>query len=337
MDAPARYSFGAGVDLRLTGDRAAARHFAAEYAGARVQDDGSPPALDVRFAPAPPGGPRIDGGHKTARWTVAAPAPAGGAPLRATIRLRGRPRVFGLSLVQGYFVEPLLSVAVARAGGVLLPSAAIGEDGGALLIMGGSGTGKSSLSARALAAGRAVLGDDQILLDADGRCRRFPRRMRFYSDLELTAPAAYARLPPALRVQLQARKAVKRMSRGFVAPSLAVSPSQIAAGGETRGPLALRRLVLLERVPDLPALRSEPGDPAAAVAYGLRLLDEQRARLRAGGDPGWGAAWPAIRALEESALTSALGGLNVSRVSVPGSWPAARAIAALAEHLRTEA
>ncbi|HVF79946.1 MAG TPA: hypothetical protein VNA28_16760, partial [Solirubrobacteraceae bacterium] len=195
VDVCSRYRFLPGVDLRLTGDRTTARHYAAEYAGAEVADDGSAVALDVRFAPAAPSdGVRIEGGHKTARWTVTAPAPAGG-PLRAGIELRGRPRFFGLSLVQGYFVEPLLSVAVARAGHVLLPSAAIGEEGGVLVIMGSSGTGKSSLSARALAAGRPVLGDDQILLDGAGDCRRFPRRMRFYSDLPQTAPAAFARLP----------------------------------------------------------------------------------------------------------------------------------------------
>lgn len=331
-----RYAFCPGVDLRLTGDRAAGRHFAAEYAGAEVPDDGSPPALDVRFAALPAGGPRIAGGHKTARWTVVAPAPAEAGPLRATIALRGRPRGFGLSLAQGYFVEPLLSVAVAGAGGVLLPSAAIAEDDGALLIMGGSGTGKSSVSARAIAAGRAILGDDQVLLDAGGRCRRFPRRMRFYSDLELTAPAAYAGLPPAARARLRARKTVKRISRGFVAPSLAVAATQIAVGGVARGPLPLTRLVLLERVPGATALREEPGDRTAAVAYGLGLLDAQRERLRAGGDDGWEDVWRDVRAREQATLTTALAGLSVTRVAVPGSWPAPRAIAALAKHLRTE-
>lgn len=330
----ARFAFQTGVDLRLAGDRAVQRHFAAEYAGAAVPDDVSVPSLDVRFVRAPPAGPRIDGGHKTARWCVVAPATESG-PLRAAIALRGWPGSFCLSLVQGYFVEPLLSIAVARAGAVLLPSAAIGEDGGALVIMGSSGTGKSSLSARALAAGRPVLGDDQILLDGDGRCRRFPRRMRFYSDLAQTAPAAYARLPASARRQLQARKLAKLLSRGFVRPSFAVAATEIAAGA-VRGPLALRRVVLLQRSREATRLTEEPTDADVAVAHGLTLLAEQRVRLRDGADPPWAAALAGATALERATLCAALGGLSVTRISVPHGWSAPRAITALAAQLGTE-
>jgi hypothetical protein len=330
----ARFAFPTGVDLRLAGDRAAQRHFAAEYAGAGVPDDGSVPSLDVRFVGAPPQGPRIEGGHKTARWSVVAPAAPSGS-LRADIALRGRPRFFGLSLVQGYFVEPLLSIAVARAGAVLLPSAAIGENGGALVIMGSSGTGKSSLSARALAAGRPVLGDDQILLDGDARCWRFPRRMRFYSDLPQTAPAAYARLPRSARRQLQARKLAAVLSRGFVRPSFAVQATAIAAGG-VPGPLALRRVVLLERSSEADRLTEEPACPEVAVAHGLKLLAEQRARLREGGDPAWAAALEGAAELERGTLGAALGAAAVTRISVPRGWSAPRAITALAAHLGTE-
>lgn len=334
MGTAARFAFPTGVDLRLAGDRAAQQHFAAEYAGAGAPDDDSVPSLDVRFVRAPPAGPRIEGGHKTARWSVVAPAAEAGS-LRAAIALRGYPRFFGLSLVQGYFVEPLLSVAVARAGAVLLPSAAIGEDGGALVIMGSSGTGKSSLSARALAAGRPVLGDDQILLDGDGRCWRFPRRMRFYSDLPQTAPAAYARLPASARRQLQARKLAKLLSRGFVRPSYAIQATEIAAGAAT-GPLALRRVVLLERSDETAQLTEQPAGAQVAVAHGLKLLAEQRARLAAGGDPGWPAALESAAALERQTLSAALGGTPVTRICVPRGWSAPRAITALAAHLGTE-
>ncbi|HEX8157520.1 MAG TPA: hypothetical protein VF526_09050 [Solirubrobacteraceae bacterium] len=332
--AAARFSFPTGVDLRLAGDRAARRHFAAEYAGAAAPDDGSVPSLEVRFVRTSPAGPRIEGGHKTARWSVLAPAAASGS-LRAAIALRGRPRFFGLSLVQGYFVEPLLSIAVARAGAVLLPSAAIGEDGGALVIMGSSGTGKSSLSARALAAGRTVLGDDQILLDGDGCCWRFPRRMRFYSDLAQTAPAAYARLPPSARRQLQARKVAKVLSRGFVRPSFAIQATQIGARAPT-GPLALRRVVLLERSDEATQLTEEPAAVHVAVAHGLELLAEQRARLGAGEDPGWPALLQGAAALERQTLSAALGEARVTRICVPRGWSAPLAIAAMAAHLGTE-
>src|SRR5215210_4284216 len=122
----ARYRFRPELHLRVSGDRAALRHFDAEYGEAAVPDDGAPPAAEVRFTRRLRGGTTSKGGHKTVRWLVGRSEPDA-APLRADVELRGAPRSFGLSLVQGYFVEPLVSVAAARAGYVLLPAAATGD------------------------------------------------------------------------------------------------------------------------------------------------------------------------------------------------------------------
>ena len=329
-----RYSFRPRLDLRVTGDRAALRHFQAEYGAAAVPDDGSPPVVEVRFRRGVAGSGRIEGGHKTVRWTVALSS-SGAAPLAADVELGGVPRSFALSLVQGYFIEPLLSVAAARAGYVLLPAAAIRTEDTALVLMGASGAGKSTLSVRALATGRGLLGDDQILVDAEGRCFRFPRRMRFYSDLRLAAPAAWARLRAGPRARLQARRAVRALSRGIVAPSLPLAAAEIADPGPA-GPFPVGHVVLLERSPQAHELRREPLDESAATAHAIALLDAQRDRLAAGATRAWEETLAQARELEAGTLAAGFAVARLERVAVPRSWSAGQAVGRLAAELGTE-
>jgi len=330
-----RYTFLPDLDLRVAGDRVVLRHFRAEYGAGATPENGSAPGVEVRFGRRQGDQRRAsEGGHKSVRWRISLASPEA-SPLSADIELRGAPRSFGLSLIQGYFVEPLLSVAAARSGYVLLPAAAIERSGDALVLLGASGTGKSSLSARALAAGRGILGDDQILLDAAGRCFRFHRRMRFYSDLRLTAPAAWARLPVRARAGLQARRALRTLSRGFVAPSLALGANEIGDPGAS-GPLRARRFVLLERSGQGSELRREPVDIDTMIARALALLDAQRDRFAAGAGGPWRAALAAVAASERRTLEAVFANAPLERVIVPGSWTAPHAIGALAAELQTE-
>ncbi len=304
------------------------RHFRHEY-GPPAADSAAPPALDVVFARSLPDDATVVAGrYKTVRWRVALSDPAE-HPLRAAISLAGRPRSFGLSLVQGWFVEALLSLGAARAGQVLLPAAALEDGDGALALMGGSGSGKTSVSIRALAAGRGIVGDDQFLLDAEGRCRRLPRRLRLYSDLPLTAPDAFGRLPARARAALRGREVLRRLSRGSARPSFAVDVALL--GRALAGPLELTRLVLIERQQGLDELKTVDTDPEAAVRQALELLDSQRARLpRAGG---WDETLAEVRDTERRTLTAAFAGLPVERLTLPAAWPAPKAVSRLADAL----
>ncbi|MBW3609719.1 MAG: hypothetical protein KY463_15550 [Actinobacteria bacterium] len=319
----------------MRGDARALRHFDAEYAEAARGEDGSSPAVEVGF-----GREReravalIAGGHKTVRWRIALGG-AASSPLTAHVGLRGAPRSFALSLVQGYFVESLIAIAAARAGHVLLPAAALGQSGGALVMLGASGTGKSSISVRALGAGACVLGDDQILVDRDGSCFRFPRRMRFYSDLRLTAPAVWARLPQTARRALQARRVVRVLSRGLVAPSLPLAAHVIGDPGSA-GPLQAVRFVLIERAASVHDLTLTPVAADEAVAQGLALLASQRERFAAGIDESWRAALDEVAELERAILVRAFARAPIERLAVPHAWDAARAIPELAAALGTE-
>lgn len=335
MIAARSYAFTSELRLRITGDPGVLGHFDAEYAPAAVLDTENV-RLEIAFGDALEGCGDlvVRGGHKTVGWRVALSS-ADADPLRACIRLSGIPRSFGLSLVQGYFVEPLLSVAASRTGLVLLPSAAVAVNGEALLLVGRSGTGKSSLSVRAAAAGRSVLGDDQILLDDSGRCRAFPRRLRFYSDLRETAPAAHARLPRSVRTALTLRKVLKVVTRGFAAPPVRV-PLSLLGPPPPQAPLPLIQIVMIRRSSVGSELETAELTTDQAVAEGLDVLADQRVQLAAAGDSAWHDALAETIEREREILALAFADRPVLGVSVPGRWSAPRAIAALADLLGTE-
>jgi hypothetical protein len=333
-----RFALLAGFTVAVGGEADAVRHFEAEYGPSTKGSSAGEPEVVVEFGPikdAPPG-PTLSGGHKTVRWQVALTSPST-RPLGATIQLVGIPRRFGLSLVQGYVVEPIISVAAARRQQVLLPAAAVvDEAGGALVLMGASGTGKSSLSARALAAGRPILGDDQVFVDAQGLCRRFPRRLRFYSDLRTTAPEAYRRLPPGSRLGLVARRIVKTVSRGLVAPSLAVSVGDLGPPPPTTA-LPIRRVILLGRGASGSSIQAGAGDLAAALVEAERLLLAQRRHIAAAGDPEWDGALELTSTTEREILRSAFRDVAIESMRVPTSWTAAHSVEQLSRQLQLSA
>ncbi|HEY6017534.1 MAG TPA: hypothetical protein VIU16_12175 [Gaiellaceae bacterium] len=319
-------------DLRLevNGSSRTLRHYRGEYGratAAAVHD----PELRISFRPRLPGaGPSFGGGHKSVRWRVELPDPTA-ASLQAAIALTGEPRSFGLSLLQGYVIEPLLGLLAPAAGHVLLPSAAIAAPGGTILLIGRSRSGKSSLSARAAAAGIPVLGDDHVLLGRDGMCRPFPRRLRLYSDLPETAPMAYRALPRARRALLGVHGLVRAATRGAVAPPLRV-PIE-ALGTPAQGASPLDRVVVIERAGG-DRLESGTLEPDALVEIASAVLGEQRAALR--GIPGdaWTARLEEVRAAELRMLGPALGhARSTVRLTVPNTWEAARAVSAIAAAL----
>jgi hypothetical protein len=329
-----RFAFGRGIALSLEGKPGVMRHFEAEYGPAAVPAAGDSADVVVVFEDGRElgdGDLTLRGGYKTARWQVALSSP-GEHPLRARIALAGRPLSFGLSLVQGYFVEALLAVAAARKGQVLLPSAAIEQNGGALLLMGPSRSGKSSLSARALAGGRTVLGDDQVLVDARARCWPFPRRLRVYSDLRETAPMAYARLPAAIRAGLAGRKAVRRLTRGYIAPPVRVSFSQL---GQRAAPASLPivRVVLVERSRTAESLMDAALEIDSAIAHAVDLLERQRAHLESARDDAWAESLRRTRADEASILQETFAKAPLQHLLVPEQWGAAHAVTTLAREL----
>lgn len=333
-----QFRFPSGTLLRLGGPAPIERHFVKEYGDSAITPGGNVD-VDLTFGPVTGGhfpSRVVEGRHKSVGWTVALSSPQA-RPVTASIEMRGRPRFFVASLVQGFFVEPLLSLAAARDGHVLLPSAAIREDDGALLLIGASRSGKSSLAARAIAVERPVLGDDQVFLDEHGICRAFPRRMRFYSDLPLVAPGAYARLPGRGRFELKWRQAMRRATRGYVSPSLAVSPEDLG----TRRPaqaLPLRRLVVMERSDLTEKLEFRSIDRDSVVERARLLLTSQRERLSAIArtDAEWRGRLAAVSRAEVDLIRRGIADVPGERLVIPGHWDASHAVAQVARALGIE-
>lgn len=331
-----RFEVCPGIAVDILGDDATLRHFRAEYGSARVplQADSRASMRVSIMLGGPPSGPMdapgvIVGSHKTVSWhaVVGPPDPT---RIDVTITLRGRPHSFGLSLIQGYLVEPLISVAAAAAGGVLLPSAAIVQGHGATILLGRSRSGKSSVSARAAAAGLQVLGDDQVHLDPAGTVSRYPRRFRLYDDLSATAPDAYRRLPARARRALAIRRIIRIATLGYVAPSLPISPGDL--GAAVANASRISRVVVLDRVPTAQRVELAALSAGEAVEHAMGVLDDQRRHLRALGE-----RWPMFldetRRREADVLRGLLTGVTVERIRIPDALGAAAAVDAVWQQL----
>jgi hypothetical protein len=328
-DVDSDYAFGPSVRLRVRGSRSALAHFAREFGPAIVPGPAPQVEVDVRFGWARAGHAGVgSGGYKSARWRVELSRPDE-HPLRAEIGLSGGPPSFALSLVQGYFVEPLVAVALSREGYVALPSAGLAIDGGALVLMGPPGSGKSSLSVRALALGRSLLGDDQVLLDGQGACWSYPRLLRIYPDIRETAPDAWLRLRGSTRRTLTVRRVVRRLTGGYVARSLPVPATEIGPAAP-HGALPLKRLLAVERTPALQQVEVRRRDSAWAADRARMILAEQRSRLVAIADERWRSALASVAEDELEIFRSAIATAPVEQVRIPAGWQPARAAAALA-------
>lgn len=332
MTQVATFDFVAGLTAEIRGSRQVVDHFRAEYGPGRPARSEAEPTVRVRFiARDIADAATVEGGHKTVGWQVMLPKPSA-TSLDVTVSLRGRPRWFALSLVQGYIVEPVLSVAAARTGHVLVPGAAMSNNGGTVVLLGRSRSGKSTVSAIAAAAGWSVLGDDQFFLAGDGACYRLPRRFRFYPDLRETAPRAYARLPVRHRLGLGLRRLVKTATRGWVSPSLAVSAADLGQAQFGAAGLGAGRIVIIRRAAT-DRVEREAVPAEVAVEEVRSLLRDQRRAIAVRAEPAWADALDRTEALEAATLRSALAGRSIERLTLPSRWSAADAVSELARVL----
>src|SRR2546426_7101956 len=133
----ATFEFPGGVRLRIQGPADAVEHFKREYGPCLVPDSAPVDALVTIGRPSDATDSGAPSGHKTVGWRVGVGAQSA-HPATLWIATRGRPQSFVRSLVQGYFVEPLLSLVAPDRGLALVPAAAIASDDGLILILGRS-------------------------------------------------------------------------------------------------------------------------------------------------------------------------------------------------------
>lgn len=256
---------------RLSGLTAAQHSLLGERFGrfAAPADPGSPPAVELHLAPAPPGAflPPVPG-----RWEYSFDLD----PRPGSVRLAGVGFYAVLPLgpgrwQAGLWLEPddlgsflgvltnVLRVVVAHrllaAGGALLHSAAIGRGGEALLFVGRSGAGKSTVSGQARRRGLAVLSDELAALVPTPGGGTAVAALPFAGDLE---PVREPSPPlPLARVLLLAQAPADRLTP--VPRSLAVAAAAVCApwinGDPHRGPRLLANLA--RRLGGAPAVRLE--------------------------------------------------------------------------------
>jgi hypothetical protein len=171
-----------------------------------------------------------------------------------------------------------------------------------------------------------------VVIGADGGCWPYPRRLRLYPDVEDTAPEAWRRLRPATRRALRLRRAVRRATGGFVAPSLAVPISELGAPAEPRRTTP-SRLVFVARSDEVRVLTEHERDRTWAAARAAEVIGAQRNRLRAATDERWRSALAATMAQESEVLREWLGAVDVTELRLPRAWDAATAVSALAARL----
>lgn len=325
------YRFGPGLTISVRGERRARAYFRTEYGAASLSTGSEVPALEAvigdRARDSSADEPELSGAHKLARWSASVPVRPELDTMRVAVAVRGP---LGLALVQSTVIEPLVSLAAVRAGLVLLPGAAIAQGDRTVLVLGRSRSGKTSLAARALAAGLRVLGDDQVIINAERECLPFPRRLRLYPDLSQTAPAAFAALRPSVRTRLAALGRVKALTRGFVAPPVSVSASALGGTATDQVRVMIGEVVVVHRA-RVDALTLQPLDLGELSAEADDVLMSQRSEIFK--VPGVQAAYEGLLAHERTIIACALAAAPARRVLVPDSWSSEQAVGALAHEL----
>jgi len=99
-------------------------------------------------------------------------------------------------IVYGHTVAGLFSRWASASGMILLHAAAVGIDGKGVLIVGRSGSGKSTFSVSCLAAGLDFVSDDYVLLSTQGPVRAMP----LYTNIAVN-PDMHAQLPPCEKLK----------------------------------------------------------------------------------------------------------------------------------------
>lgn len=321
------YLQGPGLAVAVSGAAIARGYFRREYGEAAAARAARPQIeLDACFARPAEGRPGavVEGRHKLARWQAWVELGEDGVALHAHVR-----GPFGLPLVQSLILEPLMGVVAARHALALVPGALLldGEGRGVLLV-GGSGAGKTSLAARALAAGRDVLADDRVFLGADAGASRYVRRMRLYPDIRATAPTAWASLAGGGRAKLRAVELLGDASGGRFAPPVAVTRRELGAPPPPTG-TAIHRILLLRRE-EREAAQMTTVQPGVAVDEMAQRIADDRAALDG---PALRGALRALARDDCGVLEGATTAVTAQRLEIPVAWPAARSVQRLAEEL----
>lgn len=217
------YEFPPGVVVRLTTRRRdALSHFDGEYrrfaveTATRVQLDIFVGNHRLWTLPPPTSNGVADyltyqGRHKTIRWRLA----LWGLEEETTkLAFEGKGDM-AVSFLQTFYLEPLLRIKLLKAGYSLVHAATMIKGTKSVLYPAGSSVGKTTLMLNQAIRGKAVQGDNYVIVSPVGETFAFPRRLRIYSDLLRTNPAAYRCLPLKEKFRIRLAGLIKALSFGY--------------------------------------------------------------------------------------------------------------------------
>jgi hypothetical protein len=162
---------------------------------------------------------------------------------------------------------PVLRRVLLDSGVGLVAGAAFEHDGGATLLAGLTGHGKTTALLGALERGASFIGDEYLGLSGSADLTPVVRSLALRRATLALAPRALRRLGPGRRLALRIAELAALLTRGRLQPLVHVSPSALAVptnSTNSDGGARVDRLFWLE-VADGPATQCEPMDTQEAI------------------------------------------------------------------------
>ncbi len=153
--------------------------------------------------------------HKLAKWRMAL---SGLDEETTRLAFEGR-GVMLLPYLQNFYVEPLLRIKSLQAGYALVHGSSVMKGTKSVLFPAESRVGKTMLTLRQVIRGKAIQGDNCVIVSPKGDTFAFPRRLRIYSDLRRADPIAYGRLPRREKIRLTIAGSIRSLSFGYANPA----------------------------------------------------------------------------------------------------------------------
>jgi hypothetical protein len=317
------YSFPPGVIMRLrSARREVMAYFDAEYA-AMATDDSQKPHLDVLVGRDWPGDPDPEayeyrGRHKTVTWRLR----ISGLDDETTRVCFDGKGTMAISFLQTFYLEPLIRLRVAEQDAALVHAGAIENNGGCVLLVGGTGVGKTTIATLQAVRSGGVFGDNYVVVTPDGGLRGIPRRLRLYSDFPKVNPEGYQRLARSRKLRLKTLKLIKTFSLGYAGLPLRIPLSELDPGWSVKPEgVPLNRLFLLDPHPGSEIVGPNRIETETVIQRIQAIGDEEAKRLSpvvssyVAAHPE--SRWRSVGAKEVAVLRKAFHGLPAYQVLVP--------------------
>ncbi len=214
------FSFAPDVAIRIDGPDRVLSYFDAEYGPLAISQCGAP-AIDLIIESYRHGTAAVRTGapeslvvrrrHKVTWWALT----LNGLEDETTRMAFSYVGPMGLPYLQNFYLEPLLRLKLLQAGLALVHGCALAKGSMSVLFAGGSSVGKTTLALRQAAQGRAILGDNYIILSREGETFRFPRRLRIHSDIRETNTEVHRLMARRERAWLSLSRIIRALSLGY--------------------------------------------------------------------------------------------------------------------------